>query len=185
MKKIGSLFLIFATIVSLVSCTKNSKLPEITEQEFPFYIEYSVHGEKTVINDTIICKFVGLIPNIGYKLPATIREWSEKLKSTNSFYTDLLIIEDYQKKSIFKDRINSCSFVYLSFGRAEYYMGESEYSQTAIPCFYYHESFKNQNGTQSGYDTILSKEQLRDFFDIEIIQFSFESPIVNTYYEQQ
>lgn len=167
--------------ICLTCCATNDGIPKITEQEFPFYIEYSVNSKNFFIDDTVICKFNGLTENRGHKAPSTIRNWNQKLKSTNDDYSDILVIEEYQKKSLFKNRINDCSFVYLSLGRAEYYMGESDYKKTKTPCFYYYESFSNKNGTSSIECTVLTEAQLKEFFNIEIIQFSFSPPVENTF----
>lgn len=60
-------------------------------------------------------------------------------------------------------------------------MGEPDYEDIDVPCFYYYESFDNSNGFSSVNRTVLTKEQLKQFFDIEIIAFSFQPPIVNIY----
>lgn len=168
--------------VCLGGCSADHTPPKIKEQSFPFHVEFSVKGEKYIIDDVVICKFDGLTHKGGWGSPAIIRSWTEQLKSTNEcYYRDELIIEEHQKQSLFKDRKNLDSSVYLSLGRADYYMGESNYKMTSAPCFYYYECFKNSSGTISAERTILTEEQLKEFFDIEIVQWSFSDPIKNSY----
>ena len=167
------------TIV-FVSCTTDDGTPQITEHEFPFHIEYSVGDSVFVIEDTIVCSFDGFTRKGGWHGP--LREWRQKLKSTNDYSSDVLIIKEYKNKSIFRNRENNCSFVYLCLGQAEYYMGEPKYEKTSAPCFYYHESFTNPaNGNLSAERTVLTESQLKEHFNIEILQFSFSSPIENTF----
>lgn len=172
--------LIIMIAVCLFLCPKSNASPEITKQEFPFCIEYSVEGQIFKLEDTVVCEFDGFSPNSGHKSPDIIRSWSEKFKSTDNSYSDVLIVEEYNKKSILKNRTNLCSFVYLSVGHAEYYMGD-KYKEIEAPCFYYYESFERLNGYVSGEYTVLSEEQLKDFFDIEIISVSFKPPIENSF----
>lgn len=181
-KYMNILLLMIVTAISFVGCTTNDSFPEITEHEFPFYIKYSIGDDVYVIEDTIICEFGGFNEKQGHSLQP-IRSWNQKLKSSDDSYSDILIIKEYQVKSFFKNRINTCSFLYLSLGKGAYYMGESEYREEYAPCFYYYESFPNENGTQSADYTVLTKKQLKDFFNIEIIEFSFSPPIKNTYKE--
>jgi hypothetical protein len=60
-------------------------------------------------------------------------------------------------------------------------MGEKKYSNIDVPCFYYYESFKNPNGTQSEKATALTQEQVSKYFGIEVIEFNVSSPIKNEY----
>ena len=174
------LIVIIAIAICFVSCTQDETLPEITTQEFPFYVEYSVNGEVFVIEDTIICDFNGLIKGRGHNTSMR-RDWSQKLKSTNNTDTRVVIIKEGSKESIFSDRINSSSRICLSLGGAEYYMGEPKYDKIEKPCFYYEEYFRHRTGPLTSECTILTEEQLKEFFNIEIIQFSFSPPVENTF----
>ena len=184
MKRIISIIAIFTLIcVSICSCApKDETPPKIIEGQFTFCVEYIYNGETYKYEDAILCNYIGLKPNRGWGTPDKIRDWKSTLRSSGEDYKDLLIVEQYNVESLFtKGRINSCSFVYLSFGRANYYMGEKEYSDIDAPCFYYYESFKNSSGTQSGENTVLTEEQLEEYFGIKVVEFNFSSPIENEY----
>ena len=184
MKKIFSGILIIVLICfSMFSCAnKDHTPPKIREGQFSFVVEYVYNEENYKYEDTVLCNYVGLEDNHGWKSPAKIRTWANTLQSSGKNYSDILIVEQYNVESLFtKGRTNACSFVYLSFGRADYYMGEKEYSDVAAPCFYYYESFKNSSGMQSGEETVLTKEQLEEYFGIKVVRFDFSSPIENEY----
>ena len=184
MKKIfwGTLIIVLICF-SMCSCAyKDHTPPKITDGQFSFTVEYIYNGKTYKYQDTVLCNYVGLEDNHGWKSPSKIRAWENSLQSNGENYRDLLIVEQYNVESLFtKGRTNTCSFVYLSFGRADYYMGEQDYSNIHAPCFYYSESFKNSNGTQSGENTLLTEEQLKEYFDIKVIKFDFSSPIENEY----
>ena len=183
MKKIFSALLCLLCLF-VSSCGNQKSLPpQIKEGEFPFCIEYTYNGETYKYEDAILCNYIGLNPNRGvWGTPDKIRDWKSTLWSSGEDYKDLLIVEQYNVESLFtKGRTNSCSFVYLSFGRAHYYMGEKDFSEIDAPCFYYYESFRNSSGTQSAENTVLSEEQLEELFGIKVIRFEFSSPIDNTF----
>ena len=184
MKKWFSIIALLLLLSLFISSCANQKLlqPKIKEGIFPFCVEYIYNGETYKYEDEIVCNYVGLKPNQGLGTPDKIRDWGSNLKSTQEEYRDILIVKQYNVKSLFtKDRMNSCSFVYLSFGRADYYMGESILNVNDTPCLYYHESFENSSGTQSGENTVLTEEQLEEYFGIKVIRFDFSSPIENEY----
>lgn len=166
--------------------------PQITEQEFHFRVEYTVNGETFTLEDSVVCRYAGLVRNRGHASPSEVRSWEETLKSTGEQFRDAVVLEQYQSKSAIKDRINSYAVVYLSFGRAEYYMGERtgsrqvfEYSETAKPGFYYYERYTDHSGRLSRHElTRLSEDQCRELFGIEITGFSFPPPIQNTFTRQ-
>lgn len=179
------LFLIFIlTAIFFSGCEADHTPPVITKQEFPFRVEFSLGDEVFVAEDSVVCEFDRLDHNMGHKSPNIIRHWKEYLKSEGDgmdYYKDLIVLEECGEKSIFKNRVNNISQVCLTFGEAEYYMGESEYGYLSAPCFYYYEFFRDNTGRVAGKFTILTEEQLKEFFDIEIIEWSFSEPIVNTY----
>jgi len=184
MKKTSSIIALFVLLCLFISsCGYQKSLPpKIKEGAFPFCVEYVYNGEAYKYEDAILCNYVGLKPNKGWKSPDKIRDWESNLQSSGEDYRDILIVRQYGVESLFtKGRTNTCSFVYLSFGRADYYMGEKNFSEIDAPCFYYYESFKNSSGTQSGERTVLTEEQLEEYFGIEVVEFDFSSPIKNEY----
>ena len=185
MKKIISIIMVLTLIfLSICSCApKDETPPKITEGEFSFCVEYIYNGQTYKYEDTILCNYVGLLSKkSGVKSPNTIRGWESTLQSSGESYSDVLVVKQYGVESILtKGRTNTSSFVYLSFGRADYYMGEKEYFDNEAPCFYYYESFKNASGTPSNERTVLTEEQLEKYFGIKVVEFDFSSPIENEY----
>ena len=184
MKKTSAVIVLLALLCLFVSsCGYQKSLPpKIKEGEFSFFVEYTYNGKTYQYEDEILCNYVGLKPNQGWGSPDKIRDWESNLQSSGEDYRDILIVEQYGVESLFtKGRINTCSFVYLSFGRADYYMGEKILDVNDAPCFYYYESFKNSSGTQSGENTVLTEEQLEEYFGIKVVEFDFSSPIENQY----
>ncbi len=177
--------LVLCILFCFSACSYNHQQttpPNITEGQFPFYIEYIYNDETYKYHDAVVCNYVGLEDNHGWSMPQKIRVWESCLQSSGEQYKDILIIDRYQEKSIFtKGRTNLCSFVYLCFGSADYYMGEEKYFGICEPCFYYYESFENNSGTVSGERTILTDEQLEKYFGIKIVRFETSSPIKNEY----
>lgn len=184
MKKLSSIIALLILLCLFVSSCDNQKSlsPKIKEGEFAFRVEYTYNGETYKYEDAILCNYIGLKPNQGWGTPDKIRDWKSTLQTSGDDYTDILIVEKYGVESLFtKGRTNSCSFVYLTFGRADYYMGEKILNVNDAPCFYYYESFKNSSGTQSGEKTVLTEEQLKEYFDINVVEFEFPLPIENEY----
>jgi len=176
-----SVLLIIATL-TLSGCGlfhETEAPPKITEGEFPFYVEFIYNGETYKYEDSIVCSFDGYDHSAWFKKPRT---WFEKFKSSNDFPTNKTIAEEYNSISILdKSRINKEARLMLSCGRAEYYMGEEEYTELSKPCFYYLEKHQIDEKTSEWDTTVLNEEQLKEYFGLEIIRFEFGEPINNEF----
>ena len=60
-------------------------------------------------------------------------------------------------------------------------MGESDYSEISKPCFYYHEKYQIDEKAQEWKHTVLTEEQLEEYFGLKIIRFEFSGPIQNEF----
>ena len=69
----------------------------------------------------------------------------------------------------------------LSCGRGDYYMGESDFFELSKPCFYYHEEYQIDEKTEQWEQTVLTEEQLEEYFGLKIIRFEFSEPIQNEF----
>lgn len=162
-------------LTSCVSFQEDDTPPKIKKGEFPYSVAFTLDGETYTYEGTVACKYEGTIL-IGGHLLREKREWSEEPGK------NILLIQEYDTASIFTpNRTNNCSFVYLCFGKADYYMGEEKYEDTAIPCFYYYEGFTNAEGRHLIEQTVLTEEQLEEYFGIKVTKFDFSSPIKNEY----
>ena len=65
------------------------KPPQITEGEFPFYVEYEMNGQRYILEDTIMCKFTGI--HYDSTTLTQHRMWDMSLKSGNEIRHILFI----------------------------------------------------------------------------------------------
>ena len=155
--------MIIATIMSgpniMAWLSSNPPAPEITYGEFPFRIEYELHGERLVIEDTVICEFDG------FKVSGTTKRRAWK---TN------FMIGSGEGSALVLQKFGNTT-VYCCVRNPEYYMGdrESEYTYTQ-PFFAYKE--RGDLLIRS-----ISTEELLDVFGIKLISWQFSDPIVNTF----
>lgn len=92
--------------------------PKTTYGEFPFCLTYELNGETIMIEDVIICEFVGLTV-VGEA--GKYRQWDSSLKSGKELITllDLRELEDEDALG------NHVLELYFYWGNAEYYMGDN------------------------------------------------------------
>ena len=68
------------SVLELFSLFIEQKPPQITEDEFPFVVEYEIDGERYIIEDTVVCSFDGYDHSAWFAKPRT---WNAHLKSGN------------------------------------------------------------------------------------------------------
>ena len=86
---------------------------------------------------------------------------------------------DENTESIFtKGRINFESFVFVDYGTAEYYMGDTTSISSYEPRIRYYEEHDEKPDVSF---TTLTNEQLERYFGIKIIRFEFSEPIENKF----
>jgi len=143
----------------------NPPAPEITYGEFPFRIEYELNGELIVIDDTLICEFVGF-ELIG---PKKIRSWKSRFVSGNGEggYLLLQIVENTN--------------IYCCVGNPEYYMGDKDsYLYDVLPYDVLPYFARKKPG--SGYYSSISTTELLDKYGIKLIGWEFSEPIENSFH---
>jgi len=134
--------------------SSNPPEPVITYGEFPFRLEYKIDGETSVVEDVVICEYVGVTnPGIGDKR----RAWKNRLKSNQSL--SIVIFE------------NDDTEINVYVGDAAYYMDELLFS------------IKPQwNVIVDGLAVNQSrKQEVLEKYNVEIVNFEFSEPIKNSY----
>lgn len=144
-----------------LSCANASCSPEITYGEFPFRIEYEIHGERVIIEDTIICKFDGF--NLNWDTADKTRRWKIYFASGR----------ESGARNLADLKINENDQIYFSLGNPDYYMGEEG-------GYFGFRAFKLNNGVGINYPTI-EPDELYDTYGIKVISYEFSDPIVNTF----
>ncbi len=148
--------------------------PQITYGEFPFYVEYEMDGERYIIEDTLICEFTGIVHSLGI---SKVRTWDMNLKSGNEIM-NVLFSEENTPSVLKPKRMNVESQLWLDYGSAGYYMGDSAGRGAS---FEYRETWKiSEKGTNTE-DTRLNSKELEKHFGIKIIRFEFSKPIKNRF----
>ncbi len=187
MKKLLSIGIVVLMIFCFSGCKERfDPAPQITEGEFPFVVEYEINDEIYLIEDAVVCTWDGYDASNNFAIfgyPSS-REWGESLKSGNEDDFGIWIMElDENTESVYKKgRINFESFVFIDYGTAEYYMGDTDgisYHEPRIRYFekYYNEDIKMPD---SSFKT-LTNEELEKYFGIKIIRFEFSEPIENKF----
>ncbi len=181
MKRIFLLTISLLLLFSLTGCFVRFYIePQITEGEFPFVLEYEMDGERYLIEDTVVCSFAGYDPSNPFTMYPE-REWAESLKSGKERIA-LIEFEENTESFFVEGRINYEHRVILEYGRAAYYMGDSDGFLYREPCIRYYESYYNEDTEMpdSSFKT-LTNEELEKYFGIKIIRFKFSEPIENKF----
>lgn len=167
-------------IVSIagILCGCDQLPPTIESGEFPFNLEYKLNEEIYEVKDIVICDFAGFDNSSGF---GKFRTWNEYLKSG----TDRITILHYENvHSVLKpQRVNTKIEVYFDYGDGMYYMGDSNAKSAvhAKPHICYVETYNESPKVTRIEATPLTKKQLQEYFNIEIIELSFSKPINNTF----
>lgn len=182
MRKFLCIALVIAIALSFSGCFFSHETeapPKITEGKFPFTVEFKINGETYIYEDTVVCRFVGYDDSAWFQKP---RSWFAKFESNDGYPTNILISKETDAKSVLvPSRTNKESQLMLSCGRGDYYMGESDFFELSKPCFYYHEKYQIDEKTEQWEQTVLTEEQLEEYFGLKIIRFQFSEPIQNEF----
>ncbi len=139
--------------------------PEIKYGEFPFELVYTVEGETIVVEDVVICEYAGSEVNGGSL--TRYRVWDKHLLSNNE--EDVVLVEDGNEK------------VYFYVGDGGAYMGDYSDGDEPIDLSYegslYHTSVDGTITSTAG----LTKEELKNQYNIEIISFKPSPSIENNF----
>lgn len=169
---------VMCSIISIIVVLDDfvpEKPPQITEEEFPFYVEYEMNGHRYILEDTIMCKFTGI-----HYDSATLtqrRMWNMSLKSGNEI-RHILFMEENAPSVLKPKRMNAKAELWLNYGSPEYYMGDFTGKGAS---FEYRETWKiSEKGTNTE-DTRLTPKELEKYFGIKVIRFEFSKPIKNKF----
>ena len=181
MKRSFSILIAFIMIFCLSGCKKGYEpVPQITEDEFPFVLEYEIDGERYIIEDTVVCKFSCYDLSNPFPFTDYSRIWYESLKSGEEQKRLILEFEENTESVLVKGRTNTESKVILFYGSGGYYLGDPQYAEK-IPCINYVEEYKTSEKVTHSEITPFTNEQLEEYFGIKIIRFEFSSPIENKF----
>lgn len=165
--------------MTLCGCEETQRAPTIEGGEFPFHFIYEFNGKTFNIEDTVVCKFSGFDQSAWFTKPRT---WDEHLKSGTK---RISIISTENVPSVLNPaRVNNNnrSEVWLDYGIGDYYMGEDMSGRTRNkPRVAYLEEYSESSNITHIEDTPLTEKQLKDYFGIKIIEFTFSKPIKNAY----
>ena len=164
-------------ILLLCGCGQLNQTPPIIKQgEFPFRFIYELDGKRYDIEDTIICEYKGMDAFLH------VRTWNAYLKSGAD---RISMIYDRNVNSVLKKtRINNSIEVYLDYGAGAYYMGDTQQATGLIhgkPHICYIEDYETSSRESHNTATPLTEEQAENLFGIKIIEFTFSTPIENTF----
>lgn len=158
-------------LIAAMAFLNSPELPEpvITYGEFPFRLEYKVDGETVVIEDVIICEYMGVRDlSIGDKY----RSWKRSFKYDEA---NLLLFED--------DDIR----ITCSVGMASYYMGDcdSVLHKPIPPKEPYLGIRKKEQGLLHLVVNAEEKTEIMELYNIEFVDAKFSEPIENSFKDSQ
>jgi hypothetical protein len=144
--------------------TPSPPRPEITYGEFPFRIEYEIHGERIVVEDTIICKFDGFT-SVSCDSSTRYRDWKASFASG--------------RKTLYHDGadylVDDANQIYFDMGSAKYYLGKKD------EYFSFHAYKITISPWGSQQPATIEIDELYDTYGIKVISYELPEPIVNTF----
>ena len=145
--------------------------PEITHGEFDFRLEYEVHCERFIIEDTLVVQFTGFSANTGSM--AWFRTWS------------LHVASDSRSRNILIHELEDGRRIYYVPEGANYLMGDLRRERVPNPHWYPFNGVTMEyppNMTREiGARTIGRPENLFDMYGIRIISWERDPPIENRF----
>lgn len=163
----------------------NPPEPKLQELEFPFMLEYISGDSLITIEDSLICKYDGLIYNDATSKKE--RVWASAYSSGNK---DIVLLK-CNTKTIYNEVGEITGegdydiVIYLYPGLAAYYMGEVDGTTLKYPVIYYE---IKENGckisSQGIYGADIFDSPLLAAYGIKIINWEIASPIENSFERQ-
>ena len=141
----------------------NPPAPIIQSGEFQFEIVYAINGKQYTLSDIFVCKYEGVEIHGGGVLGGKgekRRLWTGYIKSTGE--KELVLYED--------DKIK----LYCEPGAPGYYMGDKNYADNSKAKIYLEDSKRR-------FNYALEKEDIKELYDTEIINFEISKPIENEF----
>jgi len=135
--------------------------PKIRYGEFPFRLEYEQNGQPIVIQDTLICEYIGIRADEGR---GKYRKWKQYLASRKERIT--LYKED--------DTLE----IYFPTNDANYYMGDTDIQYNSILPLSALKIEKVGGGKQIGS---ITGDELLNKYRIKLIKWDIAQPIKNSF----
>ena len=156
-------FFILPTLLYFVPMltSKNPPRPAIEYGEFPFRVEYEIHGEVIVVEDTVICEFDGFDWNAG---EGKVRVWKSRLASgSKTKGLTMLTIDDTHRVY--------CTIV----AEPRYYMDDSSPINPNIsPAILIEDTT-----SWTSMPRVIPDDELLEQYGIRLISWEMSAPIVN------
>jgi hypothetical protein len=146
--------------------------PDITYAEFPFRLEYEINGQRKVVQDVLICEFVGIGMNEG---TGKYREWKKRLASGSN---KIQLLVNYDKPGyVFNNMETITQIIFYDPGPAWYYMGDGDGYNHAFPDASFSEEYKDGGGAEG----FIRADELEKLYNIKLISWEISEPITNYY----
>ncbi|MCL2391954.1 MAG: hypothetical protein FWC66_05010 [Oscillospiraceae bacterium] len=168
-----TLFFLFIISGAFAVLAPNPSRPQITYGEFPFRLTFELDGELQVIEDTIVCEFVGFESR---GTAGRYRVWEAHLKSGAERIT-LLNLRHLEETNELGQLMLE---LFFDWGNANYYMGDTSRWPRGGQNFYeIMFLFQSPDGRIGGsaYEADVAWEK----YGIRLIDWEVSSPIENTF----
>lgn len=177
MKKLFCCAVLFVSSLLLFTGCYYEPEPEIKHGEFPFRLEYEVNDKEYVIEDVLVCEFVGYR---GHEAFHQVVEW--KMHTKNKNRTDVVVLDLTSTTDLDKNG-NDILYFYYELGTSEYYMDDTrewaKHSPQEFDCVYYW--CMTPKGEKRSYS--MTPEEAYEMHGIKYISFNIAPPIENTHRE--
>ena len=172
MKKIKKLIVV--TLMALVttllsSCTTLAKMsvPEVKEAKFNFSVTYEINGEEKTYSDVYVCKYEGSYVS-AFGNGGGI-DWNGYIESTKGT-PDVAI------------QTNDEGVVYIGMNfYPEYFMREPGFEDREIPDYTLYIVYHSDDPDMVSIDSSID---FMEQYGIRVINFSYDTPIENSYEEK-
>jgi hypothetical protein len=142
--------------------------PAVTYGEFPFRLVYELNGERTVIEDTIICEYDGLGADEGQGIFRRWKAWFLSSGDEKGRY-GVILSQDNDKT------------IYMDVGSASFYMGDWKgliYENSEVKKIDIDISISPWNALPDAH----TDEDILEQCNIKIIEWTHAPPIQNHFY---
>ena len=150
------------------------KNPEITHGEFPFQLEYEINGQIILVEDILVCEYLGVGTDEGR---GKYRMWDKHLVSGSDQIVLLEVSNPVGKKST--SQILS-QIIYYDPGPANYYMGDKDKGtiyKHMFPDAYFYEQYEDGSTVQGR----IYADDLYSKFNIKMLDWNYAQPIENIF----
>ena len=157
--------------------TAQAEVEAATEQHetqiFPFTIVYELGGETITIEDAVVVSYN--TTDEALQSPDGTGTWIAGLESGGFDIFRIILEFEGASSPVETNRENFRSDLYFDFGTADYYLGIAG-EHNIPPQIIYLESYADSPGVISQEETVLSPEQVEEYFGLRIIAWEFSEP---------